>query len=209
MPEISPLLPARQAEIIGNAAPGASDTGEEKSSTAFSSILENAISRSAAANVASSGNLDPTGKLALGTTHSFHLPANENGLNKKNEDFQQKMLGIRAYRQQVLASNIANADTPGYKAMDIDIAEAADGDQSPPLQLNASSPGHLKGNSSWQSPPVSLKYHVPSQAAADGNTVEMDVERQKFAENSLMYQFSLDRVGGEFKHMKELFQSLK
>jgi len=37
----------------------------------------------------------------------------------------------------------------------------------------------------------------------------MDVERQKFAENSLMYQFSLDRVGGEFKHMKELFQSLK
>lgn len=119
------------------------------------------------------------------------------------------MLGIRAYRQQILASNIANADTPGYKAMDIDIAEAAGGEQSPLLQLNASSSGHLKGNFSWQSPPVSLKYHVPSQAAADGNTVEMDVERQKFAENSLMYQFSLDRVGGEFKHMKELFQSLK
>lgn len=209
MPEISPLFPARQAEIIGNAALGASDTGEEKSSAAFSSILENAISRSAAANVASSDNLDPAGKLTLGTTHSSHLPANESGLGKKNEDFQQKMLGIRAYRQQILASNIANADTPGYKAMDIDIAEAAGGEQSPPLQLNASSPGHSKGNSSWQSPPVSLKYHVPSQAAADGNTVEMDVERQKFAENSLMYQFSLDRVGGEFKHMKELFQSLK
>ena len=209
MPEISPLFPARQAEIIGNAALGASDTGEEKSSAAFSSILENAISRSAAANVASSGNLDPTGKLALGTTHSFHLPANEKRLRQENGDFQQTMLGIRAYRQQILASNIANADTPGYKAMDIDIAEAAGGEQSPLLQLNASSPGHLKGNFSWQSPPVSLKYHVPSQAAADGNTVEMDVERQKVAENSLMYQFSLDRVGGEFKHMKELFQSLK
>lgn len=204
MPEVSPLFPARQAEIIGNAAPGSSDTGEEKSSTAFSSILESAISRSAAANVVSSDNLDPAGKLTLGTTHSSHLPA-----NKKNKDFQQKMLGIRAYRQQILASNIANADTPGYKAMDIDIAEAAGGEQSPTLQLNVSSPGHSKGNSSWQSPLVSLKYHVPSQAAADGNTVEMDVERQKLAENSLMYQFSLDRVGGEFKDMKELFQLLK
>lgn len=209
MPEISPLFPIGQVETVGNAAPSASGTGDAKGSMAFSSILENAVARSAAANVASSGNLDPAGKLTLGTTHSSHLPANENGLGKKNEDFQQKMLGIRAYRQQILASNIANADTPGYKAMDIDIAEAAGGEQSPPLQLNASSPGHSKGNSSRQSPPVSLKYHVPSQAAADGNTVEMDVERQKFAENSLMYQFSLDRVGGEFKDMKELFQSLK
>jgi flagellar basal-body rod protein FlgB len=115
MPEISPLFPARQAEIIGNAALGASDTGEEKSSAAFSSILENAISRSAAANVASSGNLDSTGKLALGTTHSFHLPANEKRLRQENGDFQQTMLGIRAYRQQILASNIANADTLATK----------------------------------------------------------------------------------------------
>ncbi|MDD2665025.1 MAG: flagellar basal body rod protein FlgB [Dechloromonas sp.] len=203
MPVISPVFPVMQVETVGNAAPSASDTGEAKGSTAFSSILENAISRSAAANGAPSSNIDPTGKLTLGAPHPSHLPAN------KNEDFQQKMLGIRAYRQQILASNIANADTPGYNAVDIDIAEAAGGDQSPPLKLNASSPGHLKGNSSWQSPPVNLKYHVPYQAALDGNTVEMDVERQKISENSLMYQFSLDRVGGEFKHMKELFQSLK
>ncbi|WP_334157229.1 flagellar basal body rod protein FlgB [Oryzomicrobium sp.] len=209
MPEPSSLFPARQVELIGTTAPRVSGTGEIPSSTAFSSILENAVSRSAAANTASSDNFDPAGKLTLGTTHSSHLPANENGSNNKNRDFQQKMLGIRAYRQQILASNIANADTPDYKAMDIEITEAASADQSPPLQLNTSSPGHLKGNSSWQSPPVSLKYHVPSQAAVDGNTVEMDVERQKFAENSLMYQFSLDRVGGEFKDMKELFQSLK
>ena len=209
MSEISALFPVRPGGFIGNAAPRISDAGETQSSATFSSILENAVARSAAANVASSDNLDPAGKLTLGTTHSSHLPANENGSNNKNRDFQQKMLGIRAYRQQILASNIANADTPDYKAMDIEITEAASADQSPPLQLNTSSPGHLKGNSSWQSPPVSLKYHVPSQAAVDGNTVEMDVERQKFAENSLMYQFSLDRVGGEFKDMKELFQSLK
>ncbi|RIX44656.1 MAG: flagellar basal body rod protein FlgB [Rhodocyclales bacterium GT-UBC] len=209
MSEISALFPVRVGWDIGNPAPRIADAGETQSSATFSSILESAVARSAAANVAPSDNLDPSGKLTLGKTHTSHLPANENGLGKKNEDFQQKMLGIRAYRQQVLASNIANADTPGYKAMDIDITEAADGERSPPLQLNASSAGHLKGNPYWQSPPASLKYHVPTQTAADGNTVEMDVERQKFAENSLMYQFSVDRVGGEFKDMKELFQSLK
>ncbi|HQU81041.1 MAG TPA: flagellar basal body rod protein FlgB [Azonexus sp.] len=205
MSEISALFPVWPGGFIGNAAPRISDAGETQSSATFSSILENAVARSAAANVTPSDNPDPAAKLTLGTTHTSHLPANENGLGKKTEDFQQKMLGIRAYRQQILASNIANADTPGYKAMDIDITEAAGGEQSPPLQLNASSLGHLKGNTYW----LNLKYHVPSQAAADGNTVEMDVERQKFAENSLMYQFSLDRVGGEFKDMKELFQSLK
>ncbi len=203
MPDISSLLSARRAEIVGNTAADASNGREASSSTAFSNILEKTISRSEVTSIVSTDNLDPSGKLVLGTTHLSHLPANKNG------DFQQKMLGIRAYRQQILASNIANADTPGYNAVDIDIAEAAGGDQSPPLKLNASSPGHLKGNSSWQSPSVNLKYHVPHQAALDGNTVEMDVERQKIAENSLMYQFSLDRVGGEFKDMKELFQSLK
>ncbi|MCM2295631.1 hypothetical protein [Rhodoferax sp.] len=45
--------------------------------------------------------------------------------------------------------------------------------------------------------------------AADGNTLEMDAERQKFSENSLMYQFSLDRVSGHFKHFLELLQNLK
>ena len=54
-----------------------------------------------------------------------------------------------------------------------------------------------------------MKYHVPHQTAADGNTVEMDAERQKFSENSLMYQFSLDRVSGHFKHFMELMQNLR
>jgi flagellar basal-body rod protein FlgB len=209
MPEISPLFKIRQGDTNGDGTSRMSNIAEDPGAKSFSSILENALSRSVAANVASSDNIDPARKLTLGTTHSSHLPANESNPSQNNGDFQQKMLGIRAYRQQVLASNIANADTPGYKAMDIDITEAAGADQSTTLQLKISSPGHLKGNSSWQSPPVSLKYHVPSQDAADGNTVEMDVERQKFAENSLMYQFSLDRVGGEFKDMKELFQSLR
>ena len=124
-------------------------------------------------------------------------------------DFQQKMLGVRAYRQQLLASNIANADTPGYKAVDIDINEAARVAKSAAasLSLATTANGHLSGGT--QAPPFPLKFHVPYQAAADGNTVEMDVERQKFSENSLMYQFSLDRVSGHFKHLMELLQNLK
>ena len=124
-------------------------------------------------------------------------------------DFQQKMLGVRVYRQQILASNIANADTPGYKAVDIDIEEAAQivKGASGSLPLATTATGHLSGG--MQAPPLPLKYHVPYQTAADGNTVEMDAERQKFSENSLMYQFSLDRVSGHFKHFMELLQNLK
>jgi flagellar basal-body rod protein FlgB len=141
------------------------------------------------------------------SVHPTHFSIGQGG--HAGHDFQQKMLGVRAYRQQLLASNIANADTPGYEAVDIDIEEAAQivKGASASLPLITTTAGHLSG--SGQTPPFPLKYHVPYQTAADGNTVEMDVERQKFSENSLMYQFSLDRVSGHFKHFMELLQNLK
>lgn len=141
------------------------------------------------------------------SAHAKHFSVGQGG--HAGHDFQQKMLGVRVYRQQLLASNIANADTPGYKAVDIDIEEAAEivkgASGSLPLATTATS--HLSGG--VQAPPFPLKYHVPYQTAADGNTVEMDTERQKFSENSLMYQFSLDRVSGHFKHFMELLQNLR
>lgn len=143
--------------------------------------------------------------------HPQHFAIGGAGHNGKH-DLQEKMLGLRVYRQQLLASNIANADTPGYKAVDIDFAEAAQmaiANQGKPLTMATSAPGHIAGSAEGATPPFPLKYHVPFQASADGNTVEMDVERQKMAENSLMHQFSLDRVSGHFKHLMELYQSLK
>lgn len=139
--------------------------------------------------------------------HPGHFRIGQGG--HAGHDFQQRMLGVRAYRQQLLASNIANADTPGYKAVDIDIEEVAQILQGAPasLSLATTASGHLSGGA--PAPPFPLKYHVPYQAAADGNTVEMNVEREKFSENSLMYQFSLDRVSGHFKHFTELLQNLK
>ena len=130
---------------------------------------------------------------------------------EKPHGFQEVALGLRAYRQQLIASNIANADTPGYKAVDIDLGDALRIAQSatPPTALATTSVGHIAAQVSPLIPAYSLKYHAPNQASVDGNTVEMDVERAKFAENALQYQFSMDRVSGHFKMMIELFQNLK
>jgi len=99
----------------------------------------------------------------------------------------ERALALRAYRQQLLASNIANADTPGYKAVDIDIQEAI-------------RTGKTIDN-------VQIKYVVPSQGNIDGNTVEMDREMAKFTENALMYQYQVDRVRSHYKDMEELLKN--
>ena len=140
-----------------------------------------------------------------------HIPLVGSG--HPSHDFQQLALGLRAYRQQIIASNIANADTPGYKAVDIDFQDALRNAQAaanvPPVSLTTTSAGHLPGQSTVTEPPIPLKYHVPSQGSVDGNTVEMDVERAKFAENTMMLQFAMDRVSGHFKHEMEMLQNLK
>lgn len=126
--------------------------------------------------------------------------------------FQELALRVRAYRQELIASNIANADTPGYKAVDIDFMEALRIAQSvsqiPSMVLTTTSSGHIPGKG-FASPPFPLKYHIPSQPSVDGNTVEMDVERAKFAENAMMYEFALDRVKGHYMHMTEMLKNLK
>lgn len=183
------------------------DRGNSKSGD-FSNILDQAISQSSAGSVGFFGEGQGNLGVPINKPLPRYFPIGKDAGNAES-DLQQKMLGVRAYRQQLIASNIANADTPGYQAVDIDIADAASSEVVKQLLMTTSASGHLKGESLGQMPTFQLKYHVPYQASADGNTVEMDVERQKFSENTLMYQFSLDRVGGEFKHMIELFQSLK
>ncbi len=126
---------------------------------------------------------------------------------------QEAALRVRAYRQQLIATNIANADTPNYRAVDIDVPEALriarSASTALPLSLSTTVAGHIPAQALFSAPRYSLKYHTPSQASVDGNTVEMDVERSKFAENAVMYEFSLDRVGSSLKKLMELFQTLK
>ena len=123
--------------------------------------------------------------------------------------FQEKALGLRAHRQQVLAGNIANADTPNYKARDFDFStalkNAVEGRASGGgLSLAATSTRHLQGTA--DSGPVRLMYRTPAQASADGNTVEMDAERAKFSENAIQYEAGLTFIGGKIKTLLSAIQ---
>ena len=110
-------------------------------------------------------------------------------------------LNLRARRQEVLAGNIANADTPNFKARDLDFSSAlnqAMGAAGGSLALKRTSERHLDAGTSGM-PAGLLKYRSAVQPSLDGNTVDMDVERAHFTENSLHYQFLLDRAAAHFK----------
>jgi flagellar basal-body rod protein FlgB len=116
--------------------------------------------------------------------------------------FSQTALNLRAYRQELLASNIANADTPHYKARDIDfkaaLAGALGNAQSGALGLSRTAQGHLPGAFSNRFG-AELQYRGEQQASVDGNTVNMDVERAAFAENAIQLEAMLTFVNGRFK----------
>ena len=104
-------------------------------------------------------------------------------------------LVMRARRSSILASNIANADTPNYKARDIDfkVGHAFDG-QSPQmgdrLTLASTHQNHLSTSNSATNFNSAIQYRNPLHASLDGNTVDSHVEQAKFAENALQYQTS-------------------
>lgn len=114
-------------------------------------------------------------------------------------DFHQKMLGLRAERQTLIASNIANADTPHYKARDIDFAQAlklATGQGSAgAMSLDRSVPAHLPGSATTPFAPA-LRYRTELQSSVDGNTVNLDTERAAFAENAFYYQAGVTFING-------------
>ncbi len=103
----------------------------------------------------------------------------------------------RARRMEVLASNLANAETPGYKARDLDFRAAlAAARGAGGVQLAVRHPRHLRPAGSLA--PV-LRYRIPAQPALDGNTVDPDLEKAAFAENVVRYQASLRFVSGKIK----------
>ena len=122
--------------------------------------------------------------------------------------FHQTALNTRAYRQQVIASNIANADTPNFKARDVDFREALKGalaGKSGSLALSTTSARHLAA--AGASPlEANLKFRNDQQGAVDGNTVNMDVERSAFAENAMQYQASVTFINGLITGMQRAIQ---
>lgn len=122
--------------------------------------------------------------------------------------FHQTALNTRAYRQQVIASNIANADTPNYKARDVDFRETLKGaltGKSSTLALSTTSTRHLPAADA-SALASSLKFRNEEQGAVDGNTVNMDVERSAFAENAVQYQASVTFINGLISGMQRAIQ---
>lgn len=125
----------------------------------------------------------------------------------------QQALRVRGLRQEILASNIANADTPGYRARDIDFKSQLDkamsgkriGNTSTSLTLTSKRhipakavfPNDLGGD---------ILFRIPDQPSADGNTVDMDRERINFADNSFRYQASITFLGGRLKSLLSVIQ---
>ena len=121
-------------------------------------------------------------------------------------DFQQQALNLRAKRAEVIASNIANADTPNYKAVDLDFASAlqsAQGTQSR-LALNVTDPAHIASSSgAGGAGTPELKYRSAVQRSLDGNTVDMDVERAAFTDNAMQYQSTLTFLNRRISSLNE------
>ena len=116
--------------------------------------------------------------------------------------FHQTALSLRAARQELLASNIANADTPNYKAMDIDFADALQSAMSGStanLPLTGTSLRHLEGATDKNLMGAPVMYRKALQPSADGNTVDMDVERAQFADNALRYEAGVNFISAQVK----------
>lgn len=112
-------------------------------------------------------------------------------------------LDVRARRGEVLASNIANADTPNYKARDFDFARALRGAQGARagLSLALTSAKHLS-QSHASAGAIDLQYRVPVQASIDGNTVEMDTELAQFSDNALRMQADLTFLSSRLRSLQ-------
>ncbi len=108
-------------------------------------------------------------------------------------------LSLRAERAKVLANNLANADTPGFKARDIDFSKAlkqAENAQS--SDLSRTHGAHLDSQLGTEIP--GLSYRIPTQPdTGDGNSVDAQIEQTKFAENAMEYQTSLRFLDGKIK----------
>ena len=98
-------------------------------------------------------------------------------------------LEVRAARMGVLASNIANASTPGFKAKDVDFSQAL-----------------ASAENGQDDVAAATKFRVPTQTSMDGNTVELSQEQTAFAENAVQYQSTLSFLNGR---ISEITRALK
>ena len=116
-------------------------------------------------------------------------------------------LKLREQRTELLARNLANADTPGFKARDLDFSAALANAEGKPAAgtLRATQPGHIGTTAAGGLEPGSteafLKYRTPLAPSLDGNTVDAQLEQAAFADNAVRYQATLTFLSGKFKSL--------
>ena len=107
-------------------------------------------------------------------------------------------------RTQLLSENIANVDTPGYKARDIDFDQVLQNTQSESVKLRTTNNGHI--NLQQQAFSDDVQFREVEQSSADGNTVDMQKEKAAFSENSLRYQTTLNFLTRRISGLKTAFR---
>jgi len=112
----------------------------------------------------------------------------------------EKSLLIREKRAELISNNLANADTPNYKAKDIDFNKALEFAMSGQRTgLKTTHDNHYSGGEGVELH-LSTQYRVPNQSdTGDGNTVDANIEKMNFAENAMQYQTSLTLISKKFK----------
>lgn len=114
----------------------------------------------------------------------------------------EQALELRSRRAEVLANNLANADTPNFKARDIDFAavlERATGGRSAGTELARTHARHLGGRGDAA---AELQYRVPNQPSIDGNTVEEHEEMARYAKNAMDFEASLYFLNSKFRGLQ-------
>ena len=110
---------------------------------------------------------------------------------------------LRARRSSILASNIANADTPNYKARDIDFKSVLGSMQNSKtgdlLSLASTHRNHISRSNGIIGKDPTVQYRNPLHASLDGNTVDSHVEQAKFAENAVQYQTSFTFLNSKIR----------
>ncbi|VVM47638.1 Flagellar basal body rod protein FlgB [Pseudomonas fluorescens] len=114
----------------------------------------------------------------------------------------EQALGFRAQRAEVLANNITNADTPNYKARDLDfskvLAEQSEKTKHGAFALNKTNSRHIEAEGLGNGD-ESLMYRTPMQPSIDQNTVDAQVEQASYAENAINFQASFTLLNSKFK----------
>lgn len=112
----------------------------------------------------------------------------------------EQALKLRMRRAEVLAGNIANADTPGYKARDFDFKKMLQQEVGQSERMQVTNSRHIQ-TASGLLPDAMLAYRIPLQPSLDGNTVDSQLEHTAYASNALEYQASLKFLSGNIKKL--------